>query len=461
MSVGGGSARWCELAAVVVLAAMAAQPARALPSRVHAVLAYEAAHMPGVPAEFADIAVIGSPDNPAGDDRDDNICEGAFDEDYERVPRTIFEALDLSNPDLIWGQGTHFWNPAGGPSGGRLGLLNPTPSQNAYERAAQLYEEAVARYASEPARAYYLLGRVLHLLTDMATPAHVHLDPHVSDKLASLLDIEALSVDCLERYLGWHYVTRLDMPSDPDPTGRLRFEEDFLAAPIEPVRPALLSDGGQPHLGDLYKLFYSMARRAARWDSNDRNGTGPTGVGGGSIRWRQKIDVAFSDPATVEVWEVLPSGQEVRVEPIAFVGSARILLPHRSYRAARWIKIVHDGTSELLRPGKVEGFGQIADVDCARIAADLMPAAIAHAAALYQLFWRDTHPGDAVVDAAPMRGDINSDGSITILDVLAVVRAFGLVEGDEGFDPLSDLDDSGQVDIADLLIVAANFGWMR
>jgi hypothetical protein len=461
MSVGNdGSASWRPRAVALLLVAVMAQPASALPSRVHAVLAYEAAQMPGVPAEFASAAVIGSPDNPAGDDRGNSICEGAFDEDYERVPRTIFDLLDLSNPDLIWGQGSHFWNPAGGPFGGRLRVFNPPPAQNAYERGTMLYAEAVARYGRDPARAYYLLGRVSHLLTDMATPAHTHLDPHVSDKLASLLDIEILSVDCFERYLGWHYVTRLDMPSDPDPTGRLRFEEDFIAEPIEPVRPIYLSDGGHPHLGDLYKLFYSMARRAERWDSNDRDGTGSAGVGGGSIRWHQKVDVAFFDAATVQVWEVPHEGPRVRIEPIGFVGSARILLPDRSYAGARWIRVVHDGTSVLLRPKRIEGFGQIADVDCERIAADLMPAAIAHTAALYRLFWRDTHPGDTSLDAT-VRGDIDGDGFVTILDVLTIVNAFGLAAGEDGFDPCADLDGSGRVDVTDLLLVVADFGWTR
>jgi len=55
-------------------------------------------------------------------------------------------------------------------------------------------------------------------------------------------------------------------------------------------------------------------------------------------------------------------------------------------------------------------------------------------------------------------GDINGDGHVDLLDLLAVVNAFGTVEGDEGYVAAADLDDNGVVDIADLLIVVNNFG---
>ena len=169
-----------DLAALLIamLLTCLARPAIALPSRVHAILAYEAARMPAVPAEIGSDAYVGTPDNPIDDDRDDTLCEGAFDEDYDRTPRSIFDLLDVSNPNLVWGWGSHFWNPAAGPDAGQLLILNPPPPQNAYQRGAMLYRQAVDLYPTDPAGAYYRLGRVVHLLTDMATPAHTHLDVH-------------------------------------------------------------------------------------------------------------------------------------------------------------------------------------------------------------------------------------------------------------------------------------------
>jgi len=448
-------------ATVLLLVLGAAEAVQALPTRVHAIIAYEAARSPGVPAEIGSPAVVGSPDNPIGEDRDDNVCEGAFDEDYDRTPRTIFDLLDLTNRNLIWGQGSHFWNPAGGPLGGYLLVTNPPPPQNAWQRGAMLYDQAVALYPTDRAGAYYRLGRVVHMLTDMATPAHTHLDAHVSDALAGLLDTQTLSADCFERYLAWHYVTRPDMPSDPDPAGRLRFEHDFVSAPIPPATPAYLSDGGHPELGDAYKLFYSLARRSARWDSNNVSGTGPAGVGGGSLRWTLKIDVAFGDPASIEVWHVDTAGRRTRIEPIATVGQARILLPDRSFAAADRIEVVHDGTQTVLRASLVERFSQIADADCRRMAEDLMPKAIAHTAALYRLFWRDTHPNDTIPNSVQIPGDVDEDGFVNILDLFAVVNGFGLGPGDAGFDARADLDASGLVDMGDLLIVVDHFGQAR
>ena len=416
--------------------------------------------MPAGPAEIGNDTYVGTPDNPIGDDRDNSLCEGVFDEDYDRTPRSIFDLLDVSNPNLIWGWGSHFWDPAAGPEAGQLPVLNPPPPQNAYQRGAMLYSQAVERYPTDHAGAYYLLGRVVHLLTDMATPAHTHLDVHVADGLAGIVDAPMLAADSLEQYLSSGYVTRLDMPSDPDPTGRLRFEQDFVAAPIDAVALIYLSDGGHPSLGDLYKIFYSMARQSARWDSNDSDGTGPQGIGGGSLRWFREIDVAFSDPATIEVWEVNKDGYQARVEPIAAVGQARILLPHELADSSR-ITISHDGTETVLPASQIGKLGQIADAGCLRMARDLMPKAIAHTEALYRLFWRDTHPDDTILDSAAVTGDADGDGFVTILDVLTALNTFGLHAGDAGFDSRADLNADQQVDVADLLILVANFGRTR
>ena len=61
----------CRPLTALLLVLGASQAAQALPTRVHAIIAYEAARLPGVPAEIGSAAVVGSPDNPIGQDRDD------------------------------------------------------------------------------------------------------------------------------------------------------------------------------------------------------------------------------------------------------------------------------------------------------------------------------------------------------------------------------------------------------
>jgi hypothetical protein len=445
---------------VVLLLSCLVSPGNALPSRVHAILAYEAARMPAVPAEIGSDVYVGVPDNPISEDQDNSLCEGAFDEDYDRTPRSIFDVLDFSDPNRVWGWGSHFWNPMAGPNAGLLPVLNAPPSQNAYQRGAMLYHQAVNLYPTDPAGAYYVLGRAVHLLTDMATPAHTHLDVHVADQLAGIADAPELAADSFEHYLSSNYVTRLDMPSDPDPTGRLRFEQDFIAGPIDPVVPAYLSDGGHPDLGDVYKVFYSMARESILWDSNDRDGAGPAGIGGGSLRWFRQIDVTFADATTLEVWEIAPDGTEVRLEPIATIDQGRILLPHDVAPSSK-VRISHDGVDTIVPGSRITRLGQIADADCKRMAQDLMPKAIAHTETLYRLFWRDTHPLDTTLDAAPLTGDVDGDGFVTILDLLMALPSFGQHAGEPAFDHRADLNGDGRVDMADLLIIVSNFGRAR
>ena len=127
------------------------------------------------------------------------------------------------------------------------------------------------------------------------------------------------------------------------------------------------------------------------------------------------------------------------MEPVATIGQARVLLPHEPAASSR-IRVLHDGTETLLPPDKVEKLGQIADADCRRMAQDLMPKAIAHTEALYRLFWQDTHPDDKTLNSTPVTGDVDGDGFVTILDVLAVLNSYGLRAGNAAFDSRADLN---------------------
>ncbi|MEA2068796.1 MAG: hypothetical protein U9P12_06320, partial [Verrucomicrobiota bacterium] len=71
----------------------------------------------------------------------------------------------------------HFWDQDGGPDGG----IPYFGDENAYQRAERFWAAALAHHAAgNTADAYYTLGRIVHLITDMSVPAHVHNDEHPS-----------------------------------------------------------------------------------------------------------------------------------------------------------------------------------------------------------------------------------------------------------------------------------------
>jgi len=59
---------------------------------------------------------------------------------------------------------------------------------------------------------------------------------------------------------------------------------------------------------------------------------------------------------------------------------------------------------------------------------------------------------------ASLRGDVNGDGVVNIIDIFIVASAFGSTSGDSRWNPLADIDGNGVVNIVDLFIVAVEFG---
>ena len=57
-----------------------------------------------------------------------------------------------------------------------------------------------------------------------------------------------------------------------------------------------------------------------------------------------------------------------------------------------------------------------------------------------------------------LRGDVNLDGRVDVLDVARVAYSFGSVPGNPNWDPASDLTYDGRIDILDVAIVAFWFG---
>ena len=55
-------------------------------------------------------------------------------------------------------------------------------------------------------------------------------------------------------------------------------------------------------------------------------------------------------------------------------------------------------------------------------------------------------------------GDVDNDGVVSILDVLRLVQAYGTSTSEAGFDATCDFNHDGEIDLADLVMMAGNFG---
>jgi len=168
----------------------------------------------------------------------DDIVEGAQEEDFycpllEKwgpfMPNG--QLSSLYTPDILPFDGfdaynTHFWDPDKQPWEGLNVLQLPSPylfsNISAYEKAywymyggELTYSSTYASHNEQGSRtipgaimeyingnkgkAYYLLGRIAHLLADMSVPAHVHNDPHPPINPDSYEEFIADS----NRYLNW------------------------------------------------------------------------------------------------------------------------------------------------------------------------------------------------------------------------------------------------------------------
>lgn len=104
--------------------------------------------------------------------RAEGILVGAGEEDTDETGSDSCMEYGIRNPFCY-----HFWDPDSPQNGDYDNGLAFYGS--AYVRAEKLYSWAsLLYYDNQKEEAYYWLGRVAHLLTDMTVPAHVHLDPH-------------------------------------------------------------------------------------------------------------------------------------------------------------------------------------------------------------------------------------------------------------------------------------------
>ena len=342
-------------------------------TEIHQLVASEATRVSTVPQEL--FLYAGSPRGSSS--YRSTLSEGAYDEDADRDPRLgggVFAWWGLLN----WG--THFWDPAGGPAGGLLtdvvGFPVNVESKNAYQRAIDLYRAAENLYGQDPGAAYYLLGRVSHLLADMATPAHVHLDPHISDASAT-------GDDSFEEYTGIRY-------GYPGP---LSFEAAFPVLAVSPPDPELLPDGGYRDEPVLFNIFYSMASFSATFDSDDADGIVDHGarrghsipVSRGDLKNVYAIRTGYPDLLLTDGYDFSAARHKVVLLDSLLRSLTAPGVPFDG------IKLEFEGTSESHALSEFLDT-DIGDHDLETMAAELIPDAIGHVASLYRRFWTDTHP---------------------------------------------------------------------
>lgn len=346
----------------------------ALWTEVHELVTAGAARLPQVQEELSLYA--GSPGNRSFHYKD-TLSEGAYDEDAERDPR-------LGGGILTWwgllNWGTHFWDPEGGPHGGLLtevaGLPVNIESKNAYQRAKELYASAVELYAQDPGASYYLLGRVSHLLTDMATPAHVHLDPHISDSSPT-------GDDSFEEYTGIKFGA----------LGVQTFGAALSVSTIIPPMPGDLSDGGYSGEPPLFDMFYSLATFSKTFDSDDADGTADRGA----MRGRS-VYVQHTDLRSVYAFRtgypdlLLTGGYDLSVPRHKFVLLDSVVNSLTGGMTPFEGISLRFGDAYETHPFSEFRRTDMEDRELDAMASRLIPDAVGYVAALYRSFWTDTHP---------------------------------------------------------------------
>lgn len=162
--------------------------------------------------------------------------------------------------------------------GSNLGSFRSAP-----DRAEEYWNKLLEQYrAGEKEKAYINLGRVCHLMADMATPAHVHGDGHIGfnwiKKLLRLINAPKFIVDVFTD-------AGIDDDDYEDYTGRIVDKQPDLAGTTKdteyhyrknlPNRWDITSNSFAVYNPDwkLFDYFKSMASITRQYDSDDVDGT--------------------------------------------------------------------------------------------------------------------------------------------------------------------------------------------
>ena len=251
------------------------------------------------------------------------ISQGAYDEDY-----CEFEPYPPCWPWIP--SGWHSWDPDTDQFWTEPSIWSDFGS--GLVRAGEAYDRAVDAAVSGDAEAAYLyLGRAVHLLGDMATPAHVHLDSH----------LPPLDGDPYELWLGEGDLVNTGAwitGHPPGPVWDLSFQDlpawSALSADLQGQLDAasqvyggrssgqeLWQLGPEGHDVVIFRLMYLMAEEADNWDSGDVQGEQYPGDLGDQAYLVQMRDTLFPrlvsySAALVDYFEVRTSARHLLFLPM-------------------------------------------------------------------------------------------------------------------------------------------------
>jgi hypothetical protein len=339
----------------------------------------------------------------AGTDGND-IIEGTQEEDQYDPLRQVYVAESLSACSFF---SRHFWEPDDYDSGifdtglGQLSFPCPTlPDEakgSAFNKADIYWTRAKSEYfLGNRDLAYYYLGRVVHLLEDMSSTPHTHLDPH-PDAFGLFDDDE------FEAYMGRKYDDWDHNPETGEVSGHRGFDNNYIrwgwdhtsknSVQLTPVDPDNLA-------AKIYDEWYGSKFKHRGHDA-------------GWPAWA--FGHSQDNPA-----------------------QARLDFTRRS-RLFRLFYSLTETTDDFPSDGE-DGDDSRYDLDnisfdvddtkVVQYADTVLPAAIAHIAGLYRLFWNETHfpaPPTAMLLLLDRTGSMEqairpSTGNTRCRDALAVAR---------------------------------------
>lgn len=335
-----------------------------------------------------------------------DVIEGSHEEDqYDPLRQKYFTGGPVSACSFF---NRHFWEPDDFNSGlfdTGLGLIpgclfiSPAARGSSVNKADTYWTRAKNEYLrGNKDLAYYYLGRVVHLLEDLSSTPHTHNDPH-----PDFFDLGTLNDDKFEEYMG-------------------RKDGDW---------------DGNPATGEVQAGIRGYDNNYIRWGWN-HNSKGPvklTPVDPDNLP--QKIydewyGIKFQHRGHDDGWPAWAFGH-----PQANASRARELFNRRS-RLFRLFYSLAETTDDFPSDGRDgddrsqdgENDGRdISDTKVVQYADTIMPAAIAHIAGLYRLFWDETHfptPPSAMLLLLDRTGSMverrPSTGNSRCRDALTVAR---------------------------------------
>lgn len=333
-----------------------------------------------------------------------NIITGSGDEDQVRNPiRTINYSVgcaDIKEEENCTGFGLngfveHFWDPdkpkSDGFNCGQMGgwyneglrdiaLSQPNNEEHwdSNYRLAQFYWDhlVLPLYKNgDKAMAYYYLGRIVHLLTDLTVPAHVHNDAHAFGYGYDSLEEFIADWGEVQKYKGKNFTAAFYRYEELD-IEISKAKSDFKWSDIH----------DQKNPPNLFKLFWYVAQKTQYFASDNANGDI-----GNFVRWNGAEDT-FGMPG---LWK----------EDELLVGDYNIP------------PLYNSNNYGIIDNSKIVGFWE-SDSELARLyltpmSYALVPHAIKAVAGLYRLFWIETHRNIAPI-LSLLLSDINIAGAWSV-----------------------------------------------